>query len=273
MSATTRSRLENGWRADTAIEDTVLRRFVHNQADVNAVIAGARGGRTAATDDVFLADADCPVPYLNQAILARPLTTAADPVLDRIESLFAAGRHPVTLLSVWPTPDLGPRGWSLLGHPAFVLRAPGAPPYTRAATGAAPSVQVVRTEAEIAAAERVAIESYPLVMARGLPPGAVLAPALLETALRMRIGLLEGRAVAIGNNFVARGVNNLCLAATHPAARRRGVWERLLWSRVADAPDLPTVAYTSDDSRPGFLRMGFLAVTRLSLWSRDVPPT
>jgi hypothetical protein len=30
------------------------------------------------------------------------------------------------------------------------------------------------------------------------------------------------------------------------------------------------VAYTSDFSRPGFLRMGFLPVTRFTLWLR--PP-
>jgi hypothetical protein len=60
----------------------------------------------------------------------------------------------------------------------------------------------------------------------------------------------------------------LCLAATLADARRRGVWESLVWARIADAPDLPAVAYTSDDSRPGFARMGFLVVQRLTFWLR-----
>jgi hypothetical protein len=48
------------------------------------------------------------------------------------------------------------------------------------------------------------------------------------------------------------------------------VWEALVWARVGSAPDLPAVAYTSDDSRPGFRRMGFLVVSRFTLWAR--PP-
>ena len=33
-------------------------------------------------------------------------------------------------------------------------------------------------------------------------------------------------------------------------------------------PALPAVAFTSDHSRPGFVRMGFLPITRFTLWSR-----
>ena len=82
--------------------------------------------------------------------------------------------------------------------------------------------------------------------------------------------LLDDTPVAIGNALVGHGVVNLCLGATLPSARRRGVWEALVWARVASAPDLPTVAYTSDYSRPGFLRMGFLVVSRFTLWA--LPP-
>jgi hypothetical protein len=32
-------------------------------------------------------------------------------------------------------------------------------------------------------------------------------------------------------------------------------------------PDLPAVAFTSDYSRPGFLRMGFLPITVFTLWA------
>lgn len=63
-------------------------------------------------------------------------------------------------------------------------------------------------------------------------------------------------------------MTNLCIGATLPQARRRGVWEALVWARVATAPDLPAVAFTSDLSRPGLVRLGFLPVTRLTLWHR-----
>jgi hypothetical protein len=68
----------------------------------------------------------------------------------------------------------------------------------------------------------------------------------------------------------AHGVVNLCFAATLSAGRRRGVWSALVWARVDQAPDQPAVAFTSDDSRPGFVKMGFLPMARLTLLVR--PP-
>jgi hypothetical protein len=116
----------------------------------------------------------------------------------------------------------------------------------------------------------VAVEGYPIEAAAGSPPGTLFPRSLLGSAVTARLGRLAGTPVAAALSSVACGVQNLCLGATLPAARRRGVWEALVWARVADAPDLPAVAYTSDFSRPGFLRMGFLPVTRFTLWLR--PP-
>lgn len=259
--------LETGWLPDTPVGDTVLRRFLHNQADHNEVVARARGGRAQRTDDVFLADAHSPVSFQNQAILARPVVSAGDDVLDTVDAFFA-GRGGVTLLSIWPTPDLTARGWSLMGHPALVVRSPGpAPPHQ------APEVEVrraVRAD-DFPTAERIAVEGYPFDAAWGAPTGAVLPAELAGTDVVVRLGLLDGSPVAVGNSYVAHGLVNLALGATLPAARRRGVWEALVWSRVADGPDLPAVAYTSDFSRPGFIRMGFLPITRFTLWWRQDP--
>lgn len=257
--------LENGWLPDTPVEDTLLRRFVHNQGELNAVVARALGGRAGTSRDVFLADATSPVPYFNQAILARPLQGVDDPALDEAESFFAEGRSPATLLSIWPTPDLSARGWSLVGHPAFVARGPvpqDVPPR------AGVEVRPVAGAGDLGVAERIIVDGYPMPEAAGSPPGAVLPAAVLDTGLVVRLGLCDGEPVAVGNSFVAHGLVNLCLGVTLPAGRRRGVWEALVRARVNDAPDLPAVAYTSGYSRPGFLRMGFLPVTRFTLWAR-----
>ncbi|HZA75171.1 MAG TPA: hypothetical protein VE623_02145 [Acidimicrobiales bacterium] len=269
MAPVTERPLESGWLPDTPVEDTLLRRFVHNQAEVNAEMAGALGGRADRTDDVFLADAASPVPYFNQAIPARPLAGLDDPVLDVIDRFFETGGHPATVLSIWPTRDLSTRGWSLIGHPAVVVRAPGPTSY-EPPPGLA--VRVATSPEVFAAAERVAVDGYPLHGARDLPMGSVFPPSLADTGLVVRLGLLHGEAVGVGNRFTGHGLVNLCLAATLPAARRRGVWEALVWSRVLDAPDLPAIAYTSDDSRPGFIRMGFLPITRFTLWERPGRP-
>jgi hypothetical protein len=255
--------LETGWLPDTPIDDTLLRRFVHNQAEVNEIVAEAAGGRSDRTDDVFLADAGSPVPYFNQAILARPVSHSDDAALDAVDAFFAARSHPATVLSIWPTPDLSARGWSLVGHPAFVARAPAAHEHTPPADV---EVRVAETAADYALAERVAIEGYPLEVDGDTGEGSIFPASLGERGLLVRLGSVDGTPVGVGNRFVGHGVVNLCLGATLPAARRRGVWASLVWARVNDGPDLPAVAFTSDYSRPGFIRMGFLPVTRFTMW-------
>jgi hypothetical protein len=275
--------VETGSLPTTPIDDNLLRQFVHSQAVVNEITATALGGRAERSDDVFLADAGGPIPYLNQAIPTRPLSGPDDPVLALVDRFladgFAAGR-PSTLLSMWPTADLSAKGWSLVGHPALVLRSPA--PVRHQRTGVVvrvaraggdvappprlphggdpregpPGGTVARSAEDFATAERIAIEGYPLEDARGCPTGSLFPPALADTDLVVRLGLLDGAPVAIGNVVVAHGLVNLCLGATLPAARRRGVWEALVWDRIDEAADLPAVAYTSDFSRPGFQRMG-----------------
>lgn len=253
--------LETGWLPDTPEDDNLLRRFTISQAAVNDVTAVR--GRRARTAAVALADSGGPVPYYNQAILLRPLTGADDPVLDDIADFFDGIGRPWTVLSVWPTPDLSARGLHLSGHPAFVARPPSSVDHRPPADVA---VELVADPAELAVAEQVVIDGYPLDEARGQPVGAVFPPELLATDLHVRLARLAGEPAGVGAVRVGHGVVNLCLGATLPIARRRGVWESLVWARAAEAPDLPVVAFTSDYSRPGFVRMGFLVVTRFTLW-------
>ena len=258
--------LETGWLPDTPIEDTLLRQFLHNQAALNETLARAKTGRTTRADGVFLADAVSRVPYFNQAILTAPLADDAERRLDEVERFFGGTGRAATLLSIWPTPDLAPRGWTLAGHPAFVVRAP-APVDHQPRRGV--SISLAATRADLEVAERVLIEGYPMEEAAGDPPGSQLPATLAATDLAVRIGTLDDEPVAVGMSYVGNGLVNLCGGATLPSARRRGVWEAAVWARVADAPRLPAVAYTSDFSRPGFIRMGFLPITRFTLWARQ----
>ena len=136
--------------------------------------------------------------------------------------------------------------------------------------GAPPGdVDVRRAESaeDLALAERIVIGGYPVPELDGLPANRALGPALLESAVRHWVGYLDGIPVAAAASHAAHGVVNLCLAATLPAARRRGVWRTLVAARCAGTPDLPAVAFTSDYSRPGFVRAGFLPITRFTLWA------
>ena len=262
--------LENGFLADTPVDDTVLRRFVFNQGDCLAEMAEAfDDGRAWSSAQIALADTGGSIAYLNQAIVRRAIEGPGDPIIDEVEGFFeravTEGR-PHTLLSVWPTPDLTERGWTLVGHPAFVVRGPFPPPAYDPGPGV--SVEPVSTPEDLLAAERIMVEGYPLDEAKGLPAGSVFPPALLKTGWHIRIGRLDGEPVATGALYLGHGIANLCMAATLPAARRRGVWEALVWARVGDAPGEPAVAYTSDFSRSGFERMAFVPTLRFTLWHR-----
>jgi hypothetical protein len=258
--------LETGWLAETPVEESILRRFLYNQADMQDRVVQALGGRTHRCSDVALTDAGAPTPYLNQATLLRPLTGADDPVLDEI-SAFYRNHSAGLLLSVWPTADLSSRGWRIAGHPMFVARGPL--PDARSTNDGirvGVSVSVAKTAADIALVERIVVDGYPIPQLSGAAPHSAFGPALAEADVVYRIGYLEGTPVAVAANYVGHGLVNLCLAATLPEARRRGVWQALVDARCADAPELPAVAFTSDHSRPGFVRLGFLPITRFTLW-------
>jgi hypothetical protein len=257
--------LETGWLPDTPVGDTVMRRFLLSQADLDEELARAMGGTAARTDDVSMAYSGGPVPFFNMSTLLRPLQGQDDPVLDDVEGFVGDTGGPAMLLSIWPTPPLDDRGWTLVGHPAFVAR-PAGPLAPKGASGV--EVREARDADTLALVERIAIEGYPLDEAKGAPVGSVFPPALLDTDVLYRVGLVDGEPVAAAGRYVSSGVVNLCFAATLPAARRRGVWGALVRARIADVPDLPAVAFTSDYSRPGFEHMGFLVVTRFTLWLR-----
>lgn len=257
--------LESGWLSDTPVDDSILRRFLFNQAEVNETIARAIAGRVERSTAVSLSDSGLSVPYLNQATLFRPLTGDDDPVLNEVAA-FYGGCSPGLLLSAWPTPDLSRRGWMLVGHPMFVVRGPvPASLYdTRPKPGV--TVRLARTAGDLALMERILVDGYPIPEVADLPANSALGARLIGGPVAQRIGYLDGAPVATGASHVGHGVVNLCLASTLPQARRHGVWQAMVNARCADAPDLPAVAFTSDYSRPGFLRMGFLPVHRFTLW-------
>ena len=263
--------LESGWLADTPEGDTIIRGFLLNQAQLNVSLATATGGRSDATDEVALSDGLSAVPYLNQAVLRRPVLSTSDPLLDEIDGYFAPARSPATVLSVWPTPDLTERGWQLIGHPVFLVR-PGSTRTDTNAPADGVDVRLATTADDLAVAERIAIEGYPLEEAQGAPPNSILGVDLLDGPVRFRVGYHHGRAVSVASSHVAYGLVNLCLAATLPDERRNGVWRALVNARVQDGPNLPVVAFTSDFSRPGLQRMDFLPITRFTLWLRPGEP-
>ena len=250
---------ETGWLDDTPIGDNLVRRFLHNQGDLGVLLATSAGGEADKRPDVIMGWYDTDIAYNNQAVLLQPLSART---LDDVERFYAARTGPATLLSAWPTQDLSGRGWSLLGHPMLVVRGPG---HLEVPVAPGLEIDVACDLAELAAAERLVIEGYPLPGAR---PGTAFSEGLLCSPYLVRIGCVDGEPVSVAASHVAHDVQNLCLAATLPAGRRRGVWSALVAARVNDEPSLPSMAFTSDDSRPGFVKLGYLPVMRMTMWLR-----
>ena len=266
MSEDPPAELATGWGAREPVDDSVLRRFVFNQADVVRAMASGPAARNAADDDVVMVDSGGPVPYNNMVVLLRPVTSADDPVVGRITDFYADARdRAALLLSVWPLPDLSARGLQLAGHPMFVVRGPG--PVT-ATPREGVVVRDITTADDLRLLERVAIDGYPIDEAKDADPGTLFPDALLDSPVALRLGLVGGEPVSGAAALDAHGVVNLCFAATLDAGRRRGAWSALVWARVNQAPDQPAVAFTSDDSRPGFVKMGFLPMARFTLLVR-----
>jgi len=258
----------------TPVGDTYLRRFLLNWAGMCAATAHALGGHSRALPSVVMADSGTPVVFFNCATLMQPLSAAtAAATIDEIAAFFAfpesSRRGDVLLVSAWPTEDLHPSGWSLMGHPPVFLLPTGA------VSRDAPSdldIEEVRDLEALHAWERVVIEGYPLYALAGAPAGTVTAESWLEEPrLRLWVGWQGNRPVSASSAWTEHGINNVTLVATIPEARRRGYGEALTWLATRADPSSPAMLISSDDGRPVYDRMGFLPMQRITLWYRARP--
>lgn len=264
--------LETGWLPTTPADDSYLRRFLRNWADMCAATATSLGGTSREIAGAHLADARRPAPFTNTATLTAPLAKeTVEATLSEIAAFYALDdpgpESEVLLFSAWPTGDLRPYGWSLMGHPPLHLLPAGisprpSPPELRIA-------EVTEREA-LHAWERVAIDGFPLENLAGAPAGALVDESwLADPRRRMWVGWVDGKPVSASSTWVEHGINDVTMVATLPGARRRGYGEALTWPAALADPTLPAMLFSSDDGRPIYERMGFMPLFRLTLWYWD----
>lgn len=266
--AYTEPELRAGWEPDTPVEDTLLRRFLLNLAESNAVPVAALGGRVLRRDDVIATNLGRPTGLLlNTATLLQPLAgKRAERVLDALDTFSGPG---MTLFSAWPTPDLRGRGWQLEGHPPLLLRAPSAPLPATAPSG----LRIVEVDGHDRLEDwcRVAVDGFPFPQLQPYRPGSLLDERVLaDGRLRLWVGYDGGAPVCIGALFTEYGLGHMWLAATLPDARGRGYYQTMARHRIAEAGDLPLAALFSDMSRPVADRhLGFVPLFRFTVWTRQ----
>jgi hypothetical protein len=270
----TQEHLTDGWEPDLPVSDTLLRRFLFNLAAFNELPAVAAGARVLRRDDLAAADLGRPAAMHNAATLLRPLPfDRAGETLDVVEGFFDGhGSGEAYLWSAWPTPDLRPRGWVLEGHPPLLLRPAGGPPPPPVPPGLR-AERVTGVEG-LRDWERVAVDGFPYRELQPYRPGVLLEERVLaDERLRLWVGYEDDRPVCMGTLFVDAGVAAFSLGVTLPEARRRGYWAAMAGVRLLEEPDLPAVGIFSDMSRPPAEAIGFLPLTRFTLWHRPRPAT
>lgn len=206
-----------------------------------------------------------PAGYWNSATVVRPLGTDGwAHVLDEIDRFFAEPERPrsLELFSPFPTPDLRQRGWELGGHPP-AMWLPAGPP--RSPAHARVEVRAVRDEGALREWAVSAASWFPI-------PGAgadLVTLALLgHSDIDLFVGRVDDEPVSISSSVLAHGTNAIPLVATDPNARGRGFGSAATWAAARSRAGRPTVLLASDDGQPVYRRMGFVPLSRWTLWTR-----
>jgi GNAT superfamily N-acetyltransferase len=266
--------LRAGWEPDTPVEDSLLRRFLVNWTASIEAHGTPLGGRVLRRDDLAAVDVGRPSFGGNVATLLAPLFPAGvDEVADVLDDFygFSHGDYSGTtyLFSPWPTPDLRPHGWTLVGYEPLMLRpvggaAPPSPPGLR--------IEAVRDEGSLQAFELAIVRGFESSELAALGPGAMFGAGMLtDDRFRLWVGWEEERPVSAAATFVTTGINNVMLVGTVPEARRRGYGAALTWCATLADPRLPALLIATDEGRAVYERMGYLSLFPFPVWSRERP--
>jgi hypothetical protein len=195
-----------------------------------------------------------PCPFLNVAAVAAVPDVASARTL---RGFFPQGR-PFVVITPHPTGDLTPAGLRLVGHPPLTVRPAG---------GGLPAAPVGVTVAEVHDATGLA--AWDRVLAAGYPMPPSPAPAaLLGGRTRFWLATVDGVPAATALSYTGHGVVDVEAVATLPEFRRRGAGAAVTAAAMVADPALPAVLVSSDDGAGVYRDLGFLPVTRWTLWWR-----
>jgi hypothetical protein len=254
--------LTDGWEPDLAADDTLVRQAVLVHASWPVAVATSTG-RPWHRDDrwsgAWLGDRGA---FTNIVVLTRPPNDPGAVVAD-VNALIPS-TVPFALLNPWPG-DLSASGLTLIGHPPLMVRFPAPGPSERPA---GVDVREVHDADQLAVAERILVEGYPIPDLQPLSPRDLFGPAILNGQTQVWLGLVDGEPVSVAVAHHESGVTLVEYVAALPAARGRGAGAAVTWAATLSEPTTPAVLIASDDGRPVYARMGYLAVERWTIWLR-----
>jgi len=258
--------LPDAWDAALPADDNLVKAYIHGYAQFLEACAAALDWPTLRTDRFVAVDGMSPFSFQNCAVPLRPFTPEEVPtVIGEIEEFFRARKGgPFLLFGGFPIPDLSTRGWTLMGHPPLMLRPAG---------GAAQSlpdgldIVPVTTREELQDFGITLQEAFPVPELAGQPYGGY-GPGLLDVpGWHMWVGRVDGRAVATSGAYVHDGFVDVEWISNRPEARGRGVGAAVTWVATMADPELPAMLIASELGQPVYERMGYLRLTRFTLWT------
>jgi GNAT superfamily N-acetyltransferase len=259
--------LPDAWDPGLPADDNLVKAYVWGYADLVEATAHALGWPVTRTDRFVAMDGGTAFPFQSCTVPLRPFGDEEAPDLLAEVAAFYAPR-PGGPFMVWcgfPVPSLTRHGWTAMGHPPLMLRPAGGPvPEPLEGVELTP----VETEADLDEFGRTLAEAFPVAPLIGLPYGGYGPGLLTVPGWRMWVARLDGRAVGTSAVHVHGGINDVEWISARPEVRGRGVGAAVTWAATLADPALPAMLIASDLGQPVYERMGYLRLTRFSLWYR-----
>jgi GNAT superfamily N-acetyltransferase len=260
--------LETGYGANTPPGDNLTNDFQQGTARSYADLARARGARVERVAGmVTMTDTDVALPFWNRAVVEQPIGERTEELVATLKRFYGGARpDPFLLDSAWPTPDLRPYGFELMGHPPLMVRPAGVP------LPPAPSeLRIARVDGRDAAVvrdfERTLIDGFPIDGLQPFEKVRLYAPETFEApGWHHFVAYLDDRPVAAGSSHVDERVLRVENIATLPQARGRGAGRAITAATIAADESKPATLVASDPGRPVYERLGFVAVLRVTYW-------
>lgn len=252
--------LTTGWEPDLEANDSVLRNYLATLEDRLRTIAAASDAPTLTTEHAFFVDLDSAYVFDNIVVTRGFLDPdQMSQVIADAHEFFPDDRT-WTLQALAPSHDLRSHGLAALGHPPLMYRPAGSPANPGPANV---EIRAVETADDLRDFERTLTRAYPL------PEGsAVVQPSVLRAGFRGFVGYVDGVPVATAGSHTAHGLTEVEWVSTLPSHRGRGLGAALTHAATTVDPGVPAVLVASDDGRPVYERLGFVALLRLSIWIR-----
>jgi acetyltransferase (GNAT) family protein len=265
MVADDGEQLTSGWEPEVDAGDSAVRGCVLVHA--SWAVAQARAAGRAWHDGPSWAGgyAGDRGAMVNQVVVKQPLVDL-ERVVTEAEQLIPPSVA-FLLVSPWPTTDLRPLGLGLVGHPPLMYR-----PWSEAddAAGSDLELRWVTGVEELAAAERVLVDGYPMPELQPFTAGCLYPPALLDGSTRVVVAYDAGTPIATASAHSAHGITLVEGVAVPPAARGKRAGAAVAEAASTAFPGQPAALLASDDGQPVYARLGYLRLERWTVWLR--PP-